>query len=215
MSTNDITQRNYKRLVTAYDRFNGRLFGDTLPPCLITFQRSLKARGHYWPGVVKARRGKRRTAEIALNPAAFPDRSDRDIASTLVHEMVHHWQFHFGTPGRGKYHNKQWAAKMDEVGLRPSSTGRRGGRRTGDQMTHYVIRGGRFEAVWGELFNGGFRLEWETEIRREPDRSKRKYRCGGCGLTVWGKPSLDGLLRCVACNLTLTESGRTRRDPPA
>jgi predicted SprT family Zn-dependent metalloprotease len=54
--------------------------------------------------------------EIALNPRTFIDRTDREIVSTLVREMVHLWQFHFGKPGRRGYHNKQWATKMEEIG---------------------------------------------------------------------------------------------------
>lgn len=50
-------------------------------------------------------------------------RTDRDILSTLLHEMVHHWQYRFGTPGRRGYHNIEFAAKMLEVGLHASDTG--------------------------------------------------------------------------------------------
>jgi len=37
--------------------------------------------------------------------------------------MVHQWQQHHGKPGRRGYHNKQWAAKMNSVGLVPTHTG--------------------------------------------------------------------------------------------
>src|SRR5262245_14971271 len=35
------------------------------------------------------------------------------ILSTLVHEMVHGEQHHYGKPSRGGYHNKQWADWME------------------------------------------------------------------------------------------------------
>lgn len=38
------------------------------------------------------------------------------MLSTLVQEMVHLWQHHFGKPGRRRYLNKQWADKMDSLG---------------------------------------------------------------------------------------------------
>lgn len=41
-----------------------------------------------------------RTHEIALNPDHFAGRSDEDILSTLVHEMVYAWQRAFGKPSR-------------------------------------------------------------------------------------------------------------------
>ena len=48
--------------------------------------------------------------------------------------MVHLWQHHRGTPGRGRYHNQEWAEKMIEIGLMPTDTGKPGGRITGDHM---------------------------------------------------------------------------------
>jgi predicted SprT family Zn-dependent metalloprotease len=33
-----------------------------------------------------------RSSELALNPDAFIDRTDEQICSTPVHEMVHAWQ---------------------------------------------------------------------------------------------------------------------------
>jgi predicted SprT family Zn-dependent metalloprotease len=199
MSPDDVTNRNYERLATAYDWFNRHLFAGALPPCLITFQRSRTARGYYRHDAAKLRRGKRRTPEIALNPDAFPGRSDGGVMSTLVHEMCHLWQAHFGKPGRRGYHNREWARKMEEVGLRPSHTGRPGGAKTGERVTHYVVRRGRFEEAWGELYRTGFRLEWETDYRPSADRSKARYTCPGCRTNVWGKPGLGGALRCVPC----------------
>jgi hypothetical protein len=76
----------------------------------------------------------RETDEIALNPALFRDRTDPEIRSTLVHEMVHRWQAHFGKPGRGRYHNKQWDDHMDSISLVPSGTGLPGGKRVGRQV---------------------------------------------------------------------------------
>lgn len=205
MQSHDITKRNYQSLASAYNWFNARLFRGQLPPCLVTFQRARHARGYYWHRVVKRRRGSRRTDEIALNPDSFPGRSDGAVMSTLVHEMCHQWQCNFGTPGRRGYHNKEWAAKMEEVGLRPSATGRPGGRKVGERMTHYVMRRGEFEAAWGRLFRSGFRLEWETEPRPRSERNKLKYTCPLCNTNIWGKPGLNGSILCLGCNRLFEE----------
>jgi predicted SprT family Zn-dependent metalloprotease len=61
--------------------------------------------------------------ELALNPDNFTGRSDELILSTLVHEMCQVWQETHGEPSRRGYHNRQWAGKMREVGLQPTSTG--------------------------------------------------------------------------------------------
>ncbi|HIE17406.1 MAG TPA: hypothetical protein EYP71_04350, partial [Dehalococcoidia bacterium] len=83
--------------------------------------------------------------EIALNPTHFKERTMAQTLSTLVHEMCHLWQHHFGKPPRGNYHNKQWATKMLSCGLIPSDTGREGGKQTGQNMTHYIEDGGVFD----------------------------------------------------------------------
>ena len=85
------------------------------------------------------------TDEIALNPAHFARRTPTQTLSTLVHEMVHLWQHHLGTPSRNGYHNKEWAAKMREVGLIPTDTGQPGGKDTGQKVTHIIEEGGRFD----------------------------------------------------------------------
>ncbi len=58
------------------------------------------------------------------------------MLATLAHEMVHLWQHHFGKPGRGRYHNKEWAEKMKSIGLQPTTTGKDDGAETGDVMGH-------------------------------------------------------------------------------
>ena len=49
-----------------------------------------------------------------------------------------------GTPPRRSYHDRQWAAKMKEIGLQPSTTGEPGGKETGQTVTHYIVKGGAF-----------------------------------------------------------------------
>ena len=51
---------------------------------------------------------------------SHPDILSRPIEEsmgTLVHEMVHFWQQEFGTPSRRGYHNREWADKMEALGL--------------------------------------------------------------------------------------------------
>ena len=130
--------RTYTSLDAAYDHFNRELFGGQLPPCLITMQRHKGAYG-YFSGerFASLDNPEEVTDEIALNPAHFASRTPAATLSTLVHEMCHLWQHHFGKPSRSGYHNKEWAAKMREVGLIPIDTGQPGGKDTGQKVTHY------------------------------------------------------------------------------
>lgn len=197
------TAREYDALRVAYDAFNADLFGGGLPGCLITLQRHRGAAGYYSHNRFEARKGVARTAEIALNPETFAGRTDRDILSTLVHEMAHLWQAYHGTPGRARYHNREWAEKMRELGLVPSSTGRPGGKETGDRVSHYVLPGGRFAESCRRVLAGGFRLNWQSVPLRSGGRNKWAYACPGCGAKVWGHAGHAGRLLCVPCGQVL------------
>lgn len=67
---------------------------------------------------------------------------------------------HFGTPSRRSYHNKEWADKMESLGLMPSSTGLPGGNRVGQKMDDYILKGGPIHMAIQKLQGGGFRLGW-------------------------------------------------------
>ncbi len=70
------------------------------------------------------------------------------------------WQYRFGKPGRTRYHNEQWATKMESIGLMPSSTGQPGGKRTGDSMADYAIEGGAFLVACAALLTSNFKISW-------------------------------------------------------
>lgn len=153
------TTQAYAELQQAYDHFNARLFNGQLPQCLLTLQREKKTCGYFSAQRFGDQQGQR-VDEIALNPAYFAVEPLQEIMQTIVHEMVHLWQFHFGKPGRGRYHNDEWADKMQSIGLMPSSTGAPGGRRTGDHMGDYMIAGGKFDLACQALLGDAFKISW-------------------------------------------------------
>lgn len=204
------TGQTYGGLNGAYDFFNARLFDGRLPPCLITMQRHKGAYGYFAPERFGSRDGATVTDEIALNPSHFAERTMKDILSTLVHEQAHLWQQHFGKPSRGGYHNKEWAAKMHEIGLAPSNTGAPGGKETGQRMTHYIVEGGPFDLAFAELEKqGGLDLlgerwsedEKAAKAKAKKNESKTAFECPGCGLKAWAKPT--ALLMCGECETHL------------
>ncbi len=157
------TKSAYAELQTAYDYFNSHLFDDELPQCLITLQREKQTYGYFSASRFVSKGGDS-TDEIALNPAYFAICPPEEVMQTLVHEMVHLWQHHFGKKGRGGYHNKEWAEKMESLGLMPSSTGKEGGQKTGDKMADYIIEGGHFERLCKELFSSNFKISWADKF---------------------------------------------------
>lgn len=199
------TEETYGSFYTAFSFFNEALFKGELPDCLITMQRSKRSKGFFASERFGHRRGTEIVDEIALNPGTFLDRTDREIISTLVHEMVHLWQFHFGKAGRRGYHNKQWAAKMREIGLIPSHTGEPGGKQTGQSMTHYIEEGGSYDIEWGALAESGFTLEYQDRCAIKPvdiQKVKVRYACPVCSIHVWGKPALH--IVCEDCAQRMT-----------
>lgn len=195
------TEETYRELNRAYVYFNERLFAGRLPYCVITLQRKKGAYGYFWGDTWHSNKGEKITDEIALNPDTFSRAPLIEIMQTLVHEMCHLEQHHFGTPSRTGYHNKEWANMMEAVGLIPSSTGKPGGRKTGQKMGDYPEKGGVFEKAYEELINSGFSLPWIARTReKNPVKvaSKTKYTCESCGLNAWGKPEIN--LICGDCN---------------
>jgi predicted SprT family Zn-dependent metalloprotease len=158
------TKETYDQLQYAYERLNAALFGGELPNCLMTLQRHRRTYG-YFSGNRFAHQDGHSTDEIALNPAHFRDRPVHEVLATLAHEMVHLWQAHHGKPGRGRYHNKEWAAKMKAIGLQPTDTGEEGGKETGDAVHHLIVPGGRFERATSRMKTKGYDLKWTENPR--------------------------------------------------
>ncbi len=205
------THKNYNDFVKAYDFLNRRLFSGELPPCLITMQRKNRTYGYFSGDRWKEAQGETKADEIALNPEHFQSQGTEEVLSTLAHEMVHLWQFHFGRRPQKAYHDKQWANKMKEIGLIPSSTGKPGGKETGQKMSDYIEKGGRFEKVCAALIKSGFVVPYldqayvpgaeENGTRTKKAASKTKYTCTDCGLNAWAKPDVS--IFCGECNIEL------------
>lgn len=153
------TPETYGELQAAYDLFNRELYGGQLPDCLITLQREKRSYGYFSPQRFQRADGTT-TDEIAMNPIYFGVVPLVEIMQTVAHEMCHLWQHHFGEPGRGRYHNVEWGEKMEAIGLMPSSTGKPGGKRTGDHMADYPIEGGPFLKACKKLLTQQFRISW-------------------------------------------------------
>jgi predicted SprT family Zn-dependent metalloprotease len=203
-----ITPVEYSGLQEAYDHFNRELFDGKLPDVFITYQRKARSYGHFSPNRFAGRTAEFGKHELALNPDGFIGKSDKDICSTLVHEQHHAWQQAAGTAAQRGYHDREWAAKMKENGLQPSSTGMVGGKETGQHMDHYIIPGGRFEQSYERLAATGWKLNLESAPRPGEQRgpnSKTKFSCSRCGQNAWGKPDLA--VTCTPCRMEMRAGG--------
>jgi ribosomal protein S27AE len=199
MQTAAITITEYQGFQNAYDFFNGELFADSLPQVLVTLQRHARTYGYFSPERFSGRIDEIAIHELALNPDNFTGRTDALILSTLVHEMCHVWQQTHGKAPRKGYHNRQWAAKMREIGLQPSSTGEEGGAETGQSMSHYILPEERYAKAYARLAATGFQLHWQSlpASARVTKPNRMKFTCPDCGQNAWAK--LDARLICGAC----------------
>lgn len=190
--------QEYKELSRAFDYYNRKLFSGEIPPAIITLRGKKSINGFFRFQSFAGRNGNssERLDEIALNPENFL-RSEKEVLSTLVHEMCHAWQYHFGKKSRKTaYHDNEWARCMTSIGLVPSDTGEPGGSMTGQGMTHYIEDGGLFDSYTDELLGSGWKLNYTRESDPEPvakkkRESKTKYTCPACGLNVWGKSGIN------------------------
>lgn len=118
------------------------------------------------------------------------------------------------------YHDRQWAAKMKEVGLWPSSTGCEGGKETGARVSHYIIEDGRYadayakwHAIHGEtpLFQDVGMLLKDKEAEKKK-KSKTKFTCPQCQINAWGKPELHIL--CGECEVKMEPEDQPEEEKP-
>ena len=232
-----ITTKQFQTLDDLYAFYNRELFAAELPECIVNLSRRTRTYGFFVPKLwANLDEGAAHPAayvhEISLNPD-FLQRPFVEWHSTLVHEMVHLWQFEFGkTSSNTVYHNKQWADKMESIGLMPSVTGMPGGARTGQSVSHYVIPGAAFETVFDSLDPEELdylRLKYLPVASLAPvrtgdddedtgnddvdgtgagkDKKSRsgvriKYTCN-CENNIWGRSGLE--IKCCTCDALFIE----------
>jgi hypothetical protein len=212
MTKSSPTDAQFAAFQALYDYFNRVLFLGVLKPVLLNFSRKANTLGFFAP--LRWESSGETVHKISLNPAYLRLREPREVASTLVHEMTHTWQMQCGKPGRGGYHNEEWANKMESLGLMPSATAAPGGKRTGDRMSHYIIEGGLFARAFAEM-PAEYLLPWlcwegKEGAKKPRAASKVKFTCPACGANAWGRPGL--LLACGACDVGMMASTATDGD---
>jgi predicted SprT family Zn-dependent metalloprotease len=194
-----------KQLDEAYRFYNKALFDGKLADAYFHLHRKRNALGYFWEarssGITVDGKA---VHEIALDPDKL-NRTLEENLSTIVHEMVHFWQQDHGKVSRATHHNKEWANKMESIGLMPSSTGRPGGKRTGMRVSHYTIKGGKFDEATKELLARGYRLAVNGTPKR--GRLTKPYRttwkCPECNDTALAKHTIK--LICGKCNVSLVD----------
>jgi len=217
------TSKFYGLFQMIFDYYNEALFDGELKDCIITITRKHNVFGHYTFKQFYSVK-EQETDELAINPTMIAQFPLLEVCQTIVHEMCHGWQFHFGKPSVRTYHNKEWSEKMISVGLMPSHNGKPGGKAVGQKMMDYPIENGSFMLATEELMNSNvfenlflevndafienidpdkplFEQVHHLHLQYVQDKPKNpkklfKYSCS-CS-NVWGKPDLE--LCCNKCS---------------
>lgn len=158
----------YQDFQRAYDFYNEKLFDGELQDSLIVFQRKTRTFGYISYDRHSVVGGSSYMHELALNPDYFAYRTIIETLSTLVHEQCHLYQHQLGTETRKTYHNQAFCDLMFERGLQTSHTGEDGGKKVGQNMSHYIIPDGKFLEVTLEFLR-------ETSFKSFYDRYTPKY----------------------------------------
>lgn len=186
------TENLYKDILEMYNYFNAALFNNALPQCLITLQRNSKTMGYFSQDRWINSADKSKTDELAVNPEFWLGWPISEVMQTLAHEQCHLWQHHYGKPSHRSYHNKEWAQKMESIGLMPSTTGYPGGKKTGEKMDDYIIADGKFHQAVIKLLDSGYKISWlDTCPSPAPKNYTDKvFNADGRQFTITGDPIL-------------------------
>jgi predicted SprT family Zn-dependent metalloprotease len=216
------TRETLDPLLEAFSEFNSTLFDGGLPDCYVkTESRDKRSRGHYAPQRWTRANGNGYTVDIiSLNPLYFAGQHGGTLEAlqTLLHEMCHHWQQHFGKCSRAGYHNREWAEKMKSVGLQPSNTGKPGGKEVGQKMSDYPIAGGKFEQIAKGMMDSGFTIPWAERSSKAKSALPVRvtYRCPECRITLLGKRGISTLeCDCTGEPVRMEEVTEARAEPSA
>jgi predicted SprT family Zn-dependent metalloprotease len=207
--------------LAAFDYFNKKLFEDQLPRPMLLYTRNNNIIGGYYSPDKWSNGDGTMIDEIAINANLMADGNEVELFQVLIHEMSHLWQHKHGTPGRGGYHNVEWAEKAKAIGLKPYST-KDPEQETGDSITTKFIEGGPAMLAVANMPEE-ISIPWyavpmaepdgprpespkpeEPEVPEVPKAGKRtKYTCHKCGANIWGKAGLN--IQCLDCSTKFTE----------
>ena len=126
------TEEQYAACQFLFDYLNEQLFDEQLPPCMLTFTAKGKRSGGYFSAQGWAKEGEV-FHEISLDPEYAKSHNLKETMVLLAHQMVHLWQYENGRPARKGYYNRGWSARLKAIGLVPTSTGKAGGKETGQR----------------------------------------------------------------------------------
>ena len=198
-----------------FDLLNAEFFENTLPRPTITIQSTPRAYGHFslredtWVSKLGG------THEINIGAGTLA-RPIEEVAATLLHEMVHYFNYEHGIQdcSRGNtYHNKKFKEAAEAHGLTVTHSDKYGWSHTSpsDMLLYFIFENGLTDILISRNEFAGFRITGTGTHSGAPTpppprpSSTRKYICPCCGNSVRATKIVN--IACLDCDLRMVVAG--------
>jgi len=195
-----------------FDLLNKEYFENTLSRPTITIQSTPKAYGHFslrddtWVSKLGS------THEINIGAGTL-SRPIEEVTATLLHEMVHYYNYENGIQdcSRGNtYHNRKFKDAAEARGLFVEHSDKYGWSHTSpsDELLEFVLEKelrdiliNRNEQIGYRIIGTGTHSGTGTSIAKKS--STRKYICPSCGTSVRATKAVR--IGCLDCGIQMVE----------
>lgn len=198
-----------------FDLLNEEFFENTLSRPTITIQSTPKAYGHFtlsdntWVSKLGG------THEINIGAGTLA-RPIEEVAATLLHEMVHYYNYVNGIQDcsrGGTYHNKRFKAAAEAHGLNVEHHDKYGWVITtpGEALLDFVLETGLTDILINRNEFVGFRPtgtgvhSGNGSVTPRKPSSTRKYICPCCGMSVRATRAVR--IACMDCEQRMIVAG--------
>lgn len=196
-----------------FDLLNAEYFENALSRPTITIQSTPRAYGHFslredtWVSKLGG------THEINIGAGTLA-RPIEEVVSTLLHEMVHYWNYEHGIQdcSRGNtYHNRRFKEAAEARGLMVEHSDKYGWSHTSpaEALLEFVINNNLTDILINRNEFSGFQIGGTgthsgTPIPTPPKKSSsRKYICPRCGMSVRATKVVN--IGCLDCGIRMIE----------
>lgn len=198
-----------------FDLLNAEFFENALSRPTITIQSTPKAYGHFslredtWVSKLGG------THEINIGAGTL-SRPIEEVAATLLHEMVHYYNYEMGIQdcSRGNtYHNRRFKEAAEARGLIVTHSDKYGWSHTSpsDRLLEVILDNDLTDILINRNEYTGFRITGTgthsgAGTVLPPKRSStRKYICPCCGMSVRATRAVN--VACMDCDMPLVLAG--------
>ena len=195
-----------------FDLLNAAYFESALSRPTITIQSTPRAYGHFslqedtWVSKIGG------THEINIGAGTL-SRPIENVCATLLHEMVHYWNYENGIQDTSRgytYHNRKFKEAAESRGLHIDHDEKYGWSITSpaDELLDFVLDNGLSDILINRNEYSGFQIggtgahNGNTPVKPPvKPSSTRKYICPKCGMSVRATRTVN--ISCMDCDMQM------------